>query len=607
MSYQSRITFVVCLGLFLGTAVCSSQGRDDSLRAALEHATTDSQRARCLYALGVRAQEDKRDYSTALAHYRQALALDAAAHSYRRMLTDYATVLNIYFYLGDYPAAMKAATEELALAEERRDSLQMAKSYNTIGFIYSRQSNIHESGAYYALCLDLSAKAKDSLLMADAYSSIGELKAEGNHFGEALASLFKAYDLYAYLRATERVVHTAYRISQVYKGMQNYREALIFSEKTLKDIETAPWYNEYDRALYYINAGDIYKGLGDFPRAVNMTRRGLAIALRIRHREDVQDAWCSLADIYARQHRYDSAFFYYKLYAALKDSIINDRSRQEIAEIHERYAADRKDKEIALQKELLARQRLWKNILLVSFVFLVAFILLLYNRRRLKQRADYEVKLSRQRNDLFGAVIMAQENERKRIAQDIHDTLGSLLSAAKLNLSALDEGFLRSDQVPRYRTSLKLLDEVSAELRNVAHNIMPAGLSKIGLPAAMKGLLDSLANPSGLKVSYSFYGFEERLPEEVEISVYRILLELVNNVIKHAGASLLTVQMIKYPAYINIIVEDDGVGLGAAQGSGPGKGMGLGNIRSRVGYLKGTMEIDSKEGTGTTVLIEIPC
>jgi signal transduction histidine kinase len=444
--------------------------------------------------------------------------------------------------------------------------------------------------------------------MADAYSNIGEVGAAGSHYKVALGSLFTAYDLYSQLKDTERLAYTSYEISRVYNDEGNDDEAVVFALNTLKDIETDK-YNEYDRAKYYINAGDIYKKLSDFTRAILMTRHGLAIAQHIHHREDVRDAWQTLAGIYALQHRYDSAYYYHTLYSALKDSISNDHIQQEIEEIDAHYAVDKKDKEIALKSAQLARQSLLKNVFLYSFVFLVAFTLLLYSRRRIKQRADEEERLNRQRNDLFGAIIMTQENERKRIAQDIHDTLGSLLSAAKLNLSALDEAnFLDNpEQARKYRTSLLLLDQVSTELRNIAHNIMPAGLSKIGLPEAVKGLLDTLSAPSGLKIIYNAYGFEERLSEGVEISIYRVLLELINNVIKHARATLLTIQMIRYPHYINIVVEDNGIGFQPEDKAGQGKGMGLGNILSRIQYLKGTMDIDSKDGAGTTILIEVPC
>jgi len=602
---------ILCFCLLLGAGPSlpaqTRGGATDSLKDELEHAINDSQRVNCLYRLGLFSQETKRDYQAALSDYLQAMALDEADHQYRKTLRDYATILNLYFYNGDYPSAMEIATRELALAESAHDSLQMAKSYNTIGYIYFRQGNINESGNYYVLYLGMSERARDSLSIADAYTSIGEVKAAGHHSAEALSSLFSAYRLYDHMKDTERLVYASYKISQVYKGMQEYDLALVFSMKTLKEMERGlPRYNEYDRASYYINAGDIYKDLSVLDEAVQMTHYGLAIARRIRHRENVEDAWHTLADIYALQHRWDSAYFYHTLYSALKDSISNDQTRRKIEEIHEHYAVDKKDKEIVLQKEQLAHQRLLRNIFVFASICLIAFILLLYNRRRLKQRADHEVELNRQRNDLFGTIIMAQDSERKRIAQDIHDTLGSMLSAAKLNLSALDDNGspFTPEQGKRYRTGLKLLDEASVELRNIARNILPGGLSKISLPAAVKGLLDTITASSGLKINYSVYGYEERLPEAVEISIYRILLELINNVIKHSGASLLTIQMIRYPKYINIVVEDDGAGFDPKLPLG--QGMGLNNIRSRVMYLKGTIDIDSKKGAGTTILIEIP-
>ena len=159
----------------------------------------------------------------------------------------------------------------------------------------------------------------------------------------------------------------------------------------------------------------------------------------------------------------------------------------------------------------------------------------------------------------------------------------------------------------RSQASLRLLDQASVELRNIARNIMPAGLSKIGLPAAVKGLLDTLGTSPGLTINYNVHGLEERLPEPLEISLYRVLLELINNVIKHAQATRLTIQLIRYPTYINIVVEDNGIGLDLLPGMGQAKGMGMNNIISRISYLKGTIDIDSKRGAGTTVLIDVPC
>ena len=602
MRYLSML--VIFLWLFLEGGRVLSQGslpsggedHADSLRDNYER-------------LGAFLQVTRRDYPGAIACFQKILALDKSLHRYKLTLDDYQAILNLYFYLGDYPSAMKTTLEGLALVESKADSLQMARYYNTLGFIYERQGDTSQSAYYYNLYLHWSETVRNNRYIADAFDDIAGLQIAARHFPEALSSLFKAYALYSEVQDTDRRVYTAYRISQAYKGMGNYRQALVYASKTMDYVEAANGYNEYDKAGYYINAGEIYEGLHDLGNAERTTRKGLILSQSIQHRENVLAAWQTLAGIFAQQHRYDSAYAYYTLFASLRDSLANDVSRRQIAEIHERYAVDKKDKEIELQKEQLARQSLQRNILLVSTLFLVALIVLLYNRRRLKQRADYEASLNRQRNELFGTIIAAQDGERKRIAQDIHDTLGSILSAAKLNLSRLDgdPSALTPEQTQAYQASLRLLDQASVELRNIARNIMPAGLSKIGLPAAVKGLLDTLGTSPGLTINYNVHGLEERLPEPLEISLYRVLLELINNVIKHAQATRLTIQLIRYPTYINIVVEDNGIGLDLLPGMGQAKGMGMNNIISRISYLKGTIDIDSKRGAGTTVLIDVPC
>jgi len=595
-------------GGFLFSQGAERPGRTtDSLKSLLEHAASDSVRSDYLSRKGEILENVQKDYPGAISNYRMALAYDVNCKLYAKSLGDYTRILNLYFYIGNYPEAMKMTTRELVLAEDHHDTFHIAKCYNLMGFIYSRQGNTAEAGKYFSLYAGLSKKLKDKRMMADAFNNIGETRAANRKYEEALFYLYKAYELYDHLTDSERLAYTSYKISEVYKGMKSYDLALDYSVQALQYIRTGRG-NQYDRAGYFINAGDVYKGLARYGDAVRMTWQGLGIAQSIRHREDILEAWYTLAGIYALQHRYDSAYYYYTRYAALKDSISNDQSRKEIEEIHEQYALDKKDREIVFQKAQLVRESLLKNILIGSSLFLIVLILLLYNRRRLKQRASYEARLNQQRSELFGAIIMAQDNERKRIAQDIHDTLGSILSAAKLNLSTLDDDKapFRDSQQRKYLASLKLLDEASAELRNIAHNIMPAGLSRIGLPAVVKGLLDNISPGSGLTVNYNVHGFEDRLPESVEISIYLILSELINNVIKHSGASVLTVQMIRYPRYINIMVEDNGCGLDGHQEAGQWRGMGLNNIRYRVNYLKGMMDIDSRKGAGTTVMIEVP-
>ena len=136
---------------------------------------------------------------------------------------------------------------------------------------------------------------------------------------------------------------------------------------------------------------------------------------------------------------------------------------------------------------------------------------------------------------------------------------------------------------------------------------MPATLSKLGLTAALQNLFNRITSKSGLKIRFNTHGFTERFDGATELSIYRIILESVNNVVKHANAKQVTIQLIQYPDHINITIEDNGQGFSRDElHNHSATGTGLHNIRSRVEYLKGNIDLDTIEGSGTTIFIDIP-
>lgn len=249
-----------------------------------------------------------------------------------------------------------------------------------------------------------------------------------------------------------------------------------------------------------------------------------------------------------------------------------------------------------------------RNVLILVSVALTALFFLLYNKYQLTQNTKYQDRINQQQNELFTTIISLQDQERKRIAEDLHDGLGSLLSSIKLNLQNLGEEmtFSSAEQRDKYQSSIASIDDAISDLRNLSHNIMPASLAKLGLVAGLKNMLEKISAHSGLHVDFSTHDFEQRIDETMELSVYRIILELTNNIVKHASAKEITIQLIRYPEYVNITVEDNGKGFDYKNIKQKPKGIGLGNIVSRVEYMKGRLNIDSAVGRGTTVMIDIP-
>lgn len=547
------------------------------------------------------------NYDSAIYYYKQAIN---EGERYKLADDFFPPLLNLYFYLGDYPNAMETISREMKIAEQSNDLVRIAHCNNILGYIYYKQENFSESEKYYKLYIQNAIELKDTLILAHALGEESDVLVDEKKYKQAIDTLTHVIRLCETLLsdtvtkrtyiswAPQYISKAYYRISKAYKKDGDFSKALQFALISMEKESHNP---AYDTAAFYINTGDIYREMKNYPKAIYYLAQGFDLSKAMHHRENTRDAAQALSQTYAALQRYDSAFYFFQLYAGLKDSIVNNETKMKIAGIQGQYDIAKKNKEIARQEQI-------RNILIGSFIFFIILVLLLYNRFRLVQKNRRQQEHSRLQNELFNAIVSTQDQERKRIAQDIHDSLGSVLSAAKLKLSELESGRMNmdADEMEKFQSTMSLLDEASTELRNISHNIMPATLSKLGLVAALQNLIGKISGRQELQVSFSAHGFEERLEENTEISIYRIILELLNNIVKHANADTVSIQMIRYPDYINLIVEDNGRGFDFHKIMEDKKGIGLGNIFSRVEFLKGTIDFDSAPEQGTTVIIEIP-
>ena len=566
------------------------------------------------YQALVNVYQVKKDYQKAISILKKAMEVSEISDNNFNNTAIYSTLLNLYFYLGDYPNAMETISREMLLAEKNRDKKRIAHCDNILGYIYFKQENFEASIASYNRYINLASELNDSLMLVHALGELSDVYTGKKKYRQAVDVLFRVINLCDRLEVNPGNLNIdfvngwtpQYKSKALYRLGKNYKltgEFKLAEKYALEAVEHTKNYPtpKYEIAAWYINAGDIFYREKEFTEAIHYLRYGYNLSREIQHRENARDAASYLSLIYSSLNQYDSAFFFYQIYTGLKDSIVNNETKMKIAGIQGQYDIEKKDKEIARQQQI-------RNILIGSFIFLLIVLILLYNSYRLKQKNKYQQALNRQQNELFNAIVTTQDMERKRIAQDIHDSLGSVLSAAKLKLSSLEESkmILSAGQLENYQDSLALLDEASTELRNISHNIMPATLSKLGLEAALQNLIGKIAVHSNMQINFTTHGLENRIEENTEMSIYRIVLELINNIVKHAAAKKVTLQLIKYPTYINLVIEDNGVGFNFEKIMEEKKGIGMGNIFSRVDYLKGTIEIDSLPGKGTTVIIEIP-
>lgn len=229
-----------------------------------------------------------------------------------------------------------------------------------------------------------------------------------------------------------------------------------------------------------------------------------------------------------------------------------------------------------------------------------------FRKRQIQNKMNLQMVVMKQQDLATKAVITAEENERKRIAADLHDGVGQMMSAAKMNLSAFENEitFNNIEQKLSFEKLISLVDESCREIRSVSHQMMPNALLKSGLASAVKEFIDKIDNRI-IKINLYTEGLHERLDSNTETILYRVIQECVNNVIKHSGASTLDISLIKDADGISATVEDNGRGFDTTDQK-KFEGIGLKNISSRIEFLKGTVDFDSSPGKGTLVAVHVP-
>jgi PAS domain S-box-containing protein len=211
---------------------------------------------------------------------------------------------------------------------------------------------------------------------------------------------------------------------------------------------------------------------------------------------------------------------------------------------------------------------------------------------------------------LSGARVQAQEDERRRIAREIHDGLGQMLTAIKFNLEILEDTITTGQEERERIDDMKgLLDSVMKEAREISYNLMPSVLEDFGLAPALQLLSEQFANRSNIKVQFQAHGLSSRLDPQLEVALYRIVQETLNNVAKHAEASEVNLQIIRHSQGVKLVVEDNGKGIvtqpSLVHSTGKG-GMGLVGMRERAASFGGEVIIDSSPHSGTLISVEIP-
>ncbi len=402
--------------------------------------------------------------------------------------------------------------------------------------------------------------------------------------------------------------------SRLYFEEKNYPKSLEIGLKLHKRA------SEAKRIMIEMNAdfiiGKSFQQLKQPQKAISFFEAALGIALRLKNIESQQKHLLELSETHRQLGNYKKAFEYLGTYHVLKDSINTNELTLKLNDIDTKYQTVQKEKQIlVLEKEKQSQNVLIYSLLAGLIAGLIMSTLVYQNATKQKQIVQQKVILrekeilqliQEQQLTASSAIMKGQEEERTRVARDLHDGLGGILTSIKLTLNKVGGNFILPEEgVAIFTRALAQLDLAIGEMRRVAHSMMPEALVRYGLTDALNDFCEGLNQSSTLKVRFQALGMEQRLDASTEIVLYRIVQELLNNVVKHAQATEVYVQLIRKSDVLSLTIEDNGIGFDTTYQTHQ-KGAGMRNITNRVAYLNGKIDIQSKPNEGTSVFIEIP-
>lgn len=535
-----------------------------------------------------------------------------------------ANIANYYLDIGDVKNALSYHLKNISIAE-KAGTVRVA-DYTNIANVYHRMEEPDEERTYTykALALAKSHQSETEIFqcyyfLSLYYTSIKDYTQAKAYSDSGRLFHYRSFD----------AIKQATNPDMAYNTYQGYylTVATAFANNEIFDSARIYYDSAYQMAKAHhvdkdlmepqIRLGYIFFKQKDYPNAEKILLEAAANAKQHANLKGIANSADLLNQVYYAMGAYQKAYDQYKVFYAAKDSISGIDKRKFATELEVKYETEKKEQQLKLQASTIKEERLLKSILFGSLLALalIAFVgfrsyqnrqKLLVKEKELQQQQILQLESEKQLA-ATQAVFRGQEEERSRLAKDLHDGLGGILSSAKYSFNSMKQQFVLSEEnALAFEKSMRMLDESISELRRVAHNMMPETLMKLSLNEALQDYCQQITQSGVLRISYQSFGMDElKVDNSIKTTVYRIVQELINNIIKHAAASNVIVQLISKENMLNITVEDDGKGFDTTLLE-RAEGIGYKNIKSRIAFLKGSLDVQSRKDEGSSVYIEIP-
>lgn len=600
--------------VFLLLSFCSvaqakyGQARLDSLLLELPQFQEDTNRVNLLYEISL--EYFRVDPERGIDYGEQALRLSVALSWRLGQAKAYYILAYNKLIEGNYLAAMQHAFSSLRTAEELGNKRFIGKACAVIAMLLPITA-YEKAQAYHLRALKIAEELGDQKDLMRILTNFGIRHKNREMYPEALAYLRRAYGIALALNDSTGLIFTTTSLGETYHEYGKYAQALPYEFKALRLSQSAG-----DRQGVALNLGYIGKTYlaiardtgftkpdslipGDksasLSRAAFYLKDALSKSQDINLNEPVSDISGKLWVAYELQGNYRAALETYRMHNRFSDSLYDPKKKEEL----NRVIAEREME--AMKNEMLIKELENRNerfYFIGGIMFLIVssgFVIRNIQRKRLQEKQAAQ----------FKTMIETQERERRRISRDLHDDIGTKLSALRLFLSSMKEKTANSNPElsALVENSELFVREAVHDLRQLLSDLSPSVLEEFGYSTAVEGLVSKINQAKLVHFNLIIFGMKGRISRDYELALYRITQELINNVLKHAAAKNVTLQIGIRDELIVLMIEDDGKGFELSEQA---EGYGLKNLAARTALMNGKMTIDTAPGRGTSVTIEIP-
>jgi len=555
--------------------------------------------------------------------YERRGSLDSASYFYQHALTDYE---NVHDSLGVGLALLHLSMFYQTKIDYEKSLLYALESYRTykklnpnneyyiwtvmnLGNIYEALKEYDTALSCYNQSYRLSVQKNNESLAYQSTINKALIYYHNKDYEKAKDEFLKAVPFYKKINDTEELSIIYLNTAIMYQHLGNFEEALKLSLKSLKYAREAVSKEVETKAL--LTLALTYKKKKDYEKAEKYYLESIALAEKTGLLKSLKSAYNNMAVLYKTTGKYKKGYEYLVKCSRVTDSITDKekiRAREKYKAEYELLHLQDQNRINELEKRRIIFQRNLSLVIGLLVIILLVIILVSLRMKAKKNRIIAEQKIQKLEDEkkLMAAqsILVGQEKERERIAQELHDGIGVLLSTASIHFSSV-ESKTDKETSEMLKKANKLLKDASKEVRQISHNMMPGVLSKFGLQEAIEDIFEDVEDAGDMQVNLDIALGKGRLPENVEIMIYRIVQEMLNNTLKHARASVVSMTLLKKDNHLVIEYKDNGAGFDETK-LPKDKNLGLLGIRTRAEYLGGSVDMKSEPGKGVSYRIIIP-